>query len=96
MQPVYSQRGGVRLNGSFITWPFGRIEVFSDHFKILGAKFTHENVTGIRVYRGWLSNGLRVLHSNRNTSEKIIYFPSDFGELCEALEQAGFRVARED
>jgi hypothetical protein len=96
--PLLVQRGGVLYPyglsfGAWMTWPFGRLAVFSDRFEVNGAKFTANNVASLEGVRSLFCTGLRILHSNPNASKEIIFWSFDFPALQTALEELGFCIS---
>ena len=93
---LFSQRGGLWLygtfSGGFLSWPFARIDVFTDRLEIVGTRYSREEILSLHRKRGLFSNGLQVRHCKYGKPESVVFWSFNFGALKHALEEAGFNV----
>jgi hypothetical protein len=98
-KPVFSQRGGVWLRGwvggwagGFLSWPFARLNVFSDALEIIHARYPREKILSLRQRRGVLCNGLEIAHNKYDVPQSIVFWSFNFGALLRALYENGYDV----
>ncbi len=90
--PILTQRIGVRYGAANMSWPFGRIDVYPGLFAVNGARFTLDNVVALVRQRGFLSDGIRIVHRNPNAAPNTCIFALGSARLEAALRQAGFEI----
>lgn len=73
------QLGGARVGWFNFSFPFARLQADSSglSFTALGMRyqFTHENVVALKLYRGWVFQGVAIQHSREATPEILIFWP---------------------
>jgi hypothetical protein len=96
--PVFTQRGGARLDSFNATWPFAKLSVTSDTL-ILDVLFAHyefprRTVEALRPYRGFGGLGLIIEHTvvDLTIPWLVIFWTFNYRALEEALAQAGYPV----
>ena len=91
-KPIFTQRIGVIYGGSFMSWPFGRIDVYSGRFVVSGARFSLDNVDAIVRQRRLISTVLSIIHRNPNAPRSVDVASLNRTRLENALREAGFDV----
>lgn len=79
-------------NGSRMTWPFAIFKLYSWGFALNGARFLPQDVVSLRRRRGFLSNGIEVIHTNPNAPKSIVYWTLNISRLATELGKIGFTV----
>jgi hypothetical protein len=90
--PILTQRIGVRYGAAKMSWPFGRIAVYPGAFTVNGARFTRESVIALVRHRGFISDGIRIVHRYPNTAPSTCIFSMSPSRLEASLRQAGFDI----
>jgi hypothetical protein len=93
-KPEYVQRGGLWVNGSFMSWPMARIEIFRDHFRVQHARFSPDNLIALDEVWSGLGNGIHIRHRNPNAPKQMVFWPINMGSLRRELVRRGYHVDR--
>src|SRR5215468_2217839 len=98
----FTQIGGARLDFFNATWPFARLSGNSDAILLgcLGRKyfFPKTKIVRLRRYRGILSTGLQIEHTERSFPGFVVFWASVFSWSCgfkrlkSSLEDLGYEV----
>jgi|GEM_PF-1324220 len=98
---VFIQRGGYRVGRSTMlsfnaSWPFGSIELRSGqlalHCITRRLVFPVSAVTGISIYYGMFSIGLRIEHTVPDYPRFVVFWTRNHDELIQRLKDAGFPI----
>lgn len=102
----YIQKGGARIGLSFLlslnySTPFAQLVVGTDHIEItvMGAKkysFSLQNVNEITTFKGVVSTGIKINHSEPGNPQFIVFWVisvSNLDALKRAFDAAEYKTA---
>ncbi|MFJ1766781.1 hypothetical protein ACIOD2_41080 [Amycolatopsis sp. NPDC088138] len=86
-------RGGARVNGISVTWPFARLLVGRNQIELrvqtlMPIRIARAEVTGVRRVRGPYSRGFK-FRTESGRLEKVSFWP--VGKAAEQLAELGWR-----
>lgn len=91
MGELLRQRGGVWLEGGYLSWPFGEIVVHEDRIEVMHRRFAKSSRLRLRRRCGLLSTGLEIADAER-PDRAIVFWSFSFSRLAACLHSAGYRV----
>jgi hypothetical protein len=93
---TFSQIGGARLGLFNATWPLAKLMVNPEELRlwVLGIKFIfpRASITRISEYSKFLSNGVRIEHSNKRAPQFIVFWTFDLPTLLKELTLLGYQT----
>lgn len=102
MAENYSERCGARWGQSYLaswnaTWPFANMYASRDSMELGGLfmgsfYFPRQDIEELRIYQGFLSRGIRIIHSRKDYPEFILFWPTNMKRAKRKLEELGYLV----
>lgn len=90
------QRGGARVHGIYLTWPFAVLRV-SEHALELRVLFwrwqiSASEVTAIRRISGLTTKGVEIEHTNADAPSTPVFWSVNIDALERGLRDAGYKI----
>ena len=93
-------RGGARVNAWGTSWPFARLSVEGDGLRlsVMGRQYLLEADRIERLVRSRQlspTTGIRLVHTDKDLPETLIFFPVRYKAVCSSLRSFGFEVGEQ-
>lgn len=98
MGGIFSQRGGLRYDYFYATWPFAKITADAESITIrLLLKdyiLKKHEIAGLLKYTGSIHEGLLIRHKKNNYPNPMLFSSSDIESLMKAIEALGYTIGK--
>ena len=95
-QPQIRHRGGLRMDGINITWPFAILVASEQEIELSyfnrGYRLQSSQVRFLKRHRGFFSVGLKIVHDAPHCPSELVFWSFEYDKLRQAFERLGYDV----